>query len=122
MPRALAPEGIDAALDFIGGDALEVFLTLLDRPERLASIVEADAAVRGGHYVWVRPDSAPLTELGRLVDEGRLTVPIAKTLPKPGGSAARPHSREAGPHRRPGSVFGLTLPRAGNPASAIAAS
>ncbi|MFV0132082.1 NADP-dependent oxidoreductase [Streptomyces sp. HMX87] len=79
--RALAPDGIDAALDLVGGDALEVSLALVDDPGRVASIVDPGVTARGGHYVWVRPDSAGLTALARLADEGRLTVPVAKVLP-----------------------------------------
>ncbi len=79
--RALAPDGVDAALDFVGGEALEVSLELLGDPGRLASIVDPQVTGHGGHYVWVRPDSAGLAALGRLADEGRLTVPVAEVLP-----------------------------------------
>ncbi|AWW43642.1 NADP-dependent oxidoreductase [Streptomyces cadmiisoli] len=78
---ALAPDGVDAALDFIGGDAVEVSQGLVKDPSRIASIVDAEVTAHGGHYVWVRPDAAQLTELGRLAGEGRLTVPVAKVLP-----------------------------------------
>ncbi|MCX5535023.1 NADP-dependent oxidoreductase [Streptomyces sp. NBC_00006] len=77
-----APEGIGAALDFVGGEeAVETSLRLLDRPDRFASIVEAAAAEKGGHYVWVRPDPADLTALADLADAGKLTVPVARVLP-----------------------------------------
>jgi NADPH:quinone reductase-like Zn-dependent oxidoreductase len=91
---ALAPEGVDAALDFVGGDAVEVSLGLLDDPGRLASIVDPAVAARGGHYVWVRPDSAQLAELGRLAGEGRLTVPVARVLPLADAAEAWRLSRE----------------------------
>lgn len=78
----LAPEGIGAALDFVGGEeAVGTSLRLLDRPDRFASIVEAEAAEKGGHYVWVRPDPADLTALADLADAGKLTVPVARVLP-----------------------------------------
>ncbi|MFK0115333.1 NADP-dependent oxidoreductase [Streptomyces sp. NPDC090994] len=79
--RALAPEGVDAALDFIGGDAADLSLRLLGSPRRLASIVDDAVLAKGGHYVWVRPDSAGLAALGALADAGRLRVPIARVLP-----------------------------------------
>ncbi|MER5437633.1 NADP-dependent oxidoreductase [Streptomyces sp. NPDC002790] len=78
----LAPEGVGAALDFVGGaEAVETSLRLLDRPDRFASIVEAEAAEKGGHYVWVRPDPADLTALADLADAGKLTVPVTQVLP-----------------------------------------
>ncbi|MFJ9130104.1 NADP-dependent oxidoreductase [Streptomyces sp. NPDC102340] len=77
-----APEGIGAALDFVGGEeAVGTSLHLLDRPDRFASIVEAEAAEKGGHYVWVRPDPADLTALADLADAGKLAVPVARVLP-----------------------------------------
>ncbi|WP_405017056.1 NADP-dependent oxidoreductase [Kitasatospora sp. NBC_00070] len=79
--RALAPDGVDAALDLVGGDAVEVSATLLKDPTRIASVADYGVVAKGGHYVWVRPDAADLTELARLADAGRLTVPIASTFP-----------------------------------------
>lgn len=79
--RELAP-GVDAALDFVGGaEAVDTSLELLGGPERLASIVEAGVAEKGGHYVWVRPDTADLTALADLADAGKLTVPVDRVLP-----------------------------------------
>ena len=77
----LAPDGIDAALDFAGADAVDTSLRLLRRPERLASIVDSGAADKGGHYVWVRPDTADLTALAELADRGGLAVHIERALP-----------------------------------------
>jgi NADPH:quinone reductase-like Zn-dependent oxidoreductase len=79
--RALAPNGVDAVVDFVGGDAVEVSVPLTAAPTRIASIASADALAHGGHLVWVRPDSADLAELGRLADDGKLTVPVAEVLP-----------------------------------------
>ncbi|GAA0528814.1 oxidoreductase [Saccharopolyspora subtropica] len=77
----LAPGGIDAALDFVGGDAVEVSLRVLDKPERLASIANPEAGAKGAHYVWVRPNSADLADLADLADRGELTVHVDKVLP-----------------------------------------
>ncbi|KUH40200.1 MULTISPECIES: NADP-dependent oxidoreductase [Streptomyces] len=79
--RAVAPDGVDAVLDCVGGDAVDVSLELLGDPGRLASIVAAEVTEHGGHYVWVRPDSGGLAALAALADEGRLTVSVAKVLP-----------------------------------------
>ncbi|MFG3257012.1 NADP-dependent oxidoreductase [Streptomyces sp. NPDC048172] len=77
----LAPDGVDAVLDFAGAHVVEESLGLLARPERLASIADPEAAARGGHYVWVRPDSADLTALADLAESGRLAVHVERVLP-----------------------------------------
>lgn len=80
--RALAPQGIDAALDFVGGDALTASADLVTRPERLASIIDAATVKKlGGAYVFVKPSTVDLTVLADLVDAGRLTVHVAQTFP-----------------------------------------
>lgn len=78
--RDLAPEGVDAAADFIGG-ALEDSLALLRGGGRHASIVDPAVRERGGSYVWVRPDGRELERLGALVDAGRLTVDVERAYP-----------------------------------------
>ncbi|MFG3344264.1 NADP-dependent oxidoreductase [Streptomyces sp. NPDC048018] len=79
--RELAPDGVDVALDFVGGESVDVSVDLLRSPQRLASIADHRAAALGGHYVWVRPDGAGLSTLAALADEGRLTVFVEKVLP-----------------------------------------
>ncbi|MEU6119729.1 NADP-dependent oxidoreductase [Streptomyces sp. NPDC047117] len=79
--RALAPEGVDAAADFVGGEAVDVSQQVLKDPKRVASVVDNEVVGKGGHLVWVRPDSADLTALADLADAGRLTVNIDTALP-----------------------------------------
>lgn len=79
--RELAPEGVDAALDFVGGDALTASLELVSSASRVVSIVDPGVKEHGGRYVFVRPDSADLTALGELVDAGHLTVHVDRELP-----------------------------------------
>jgi NADPH:quinone reductase-like Zn-dependent oxidoreductase len=79
--RALAPDGITAAVDYVGEDAVEVSQQLLTDPSRVASVVDASVTERGGHHVWVRPSSTDLAALGRLADAGSLTVHIDTALP-----------------------------------------
>lgn len=80
--RALAPQGIDAALDFVGGVA-DVSVKLLKggNARRLVSIVDGSVKERGGRYVFVRPSHADLTALAELADAGKLTVPIDEVFP-----------------------------------------
>ncbi|MEV0603290.1 NADP-dependent oxidoreductase [Streptomyces sp. NPDC050315] len=79
--RALAPEGVDAATDFVGGDAIDVSQQVLKDPKRVASVVDNEVTDKGGHLVWVRPDSADLTALADLAEAGKLTVNIDTALP-----------------------------------------
>ncbi|AWS49135.1 alcohol dehydrogenase [Streptosporangium sp. 'caverna'] len=79
--RALAPEGVDAAFDYVGGDAIPVSLELATSPSRVVSIIDGGVKEHGGQYVFVRPDAADLTALGDLVEEGKLTVHVGTALP-----------------------------------------
>lgn len=80
--RELAPNGVDAALDFVGDDAVPASAELVREPDRLVSIIDP-AAVKavGGRYVFVRPDAADLAALAGFVDDGRLTVHMERTFP-----------------------------------------
>ncbi len=80
--RALAPQGVDAVLDLVGGEALDVSARLVTEPGRLVSVVDAATVKKsGGTYVFVKPSTPDLTTLARLVDEGRLTVVVARVFP-----------------------------------------
>jgi NADPH:quinone reductase-like Zn-dependent oxidoreductase len=79
--RRLAPGGVSAALDLIGGYAVDITPELLTPTARWASIVDPSVTERGGRYVFVRPDPHDLSALASLADDGRLTVPVAKTFP-----------------------------------------
>ncbi|MFF4951207.1 NADP-dependent oxidoreductase [Streptomyces chattanoogensis] len=79
--RALAPEGVDVALDFVGNGVLDVSQQLLKDRSRLVSIADGEVGAKGGQMVWVRPDTADLTVLGDLADAGKLTVPIEAVFP-----------------------------------------
>lgn len=79
--RRLAPNGVSAALDLVGGEALEVTPELLTPTGRWASIVDPSVTERGGRYVFVRPDPHDLASLASLADDGRLKVSVARTFP-----------------------------------------
>ncbi|MFC8453602.1 NADP-dependent oxidoreductase [Kitasatospora sp. NPDC057223] len=92
--RALAPGGVDAALDLVGGDAVAVSATLVADPARIASIADYGVVAHGGHYVWCRPDAEDLAALARLADEGSLTVTVASTFPLAQAASAQALSAE----------------------------
>ncbi|MEE1800180.1 NADP-dependent oxidoreductase [Streptomyces sp. NPDC101062] len=79
--RALAPDGVDAAFDIIGGDLLRLTPGLLAPGGRLASIADAGVTDLGGSYAFARADTADLTELAGLAEQGVLSVGVARTFP-----------------------------------------
>lgn len=76
--RALAPEGVDAVADFVGGQ-LETSLAVLADGGRLASVADPGVIEHGGRWIWVRPDGAESARLAALADEGKLKVEVART-------------------------------------------
>jgi len=78
--RALAPDGVDVVVDYVG-DVLETTLAVLRTGGRHASIADASVLGAGGTWCWVRPDAAGLTTLGELADRGVLTVEVAEVFP-----------------------------------------
>ncbi|MFB6624339.1 NADP-dependent oxidoreductase [Streptomyces sp. NPDC056374] len=79
--RTLAPQGVDAVLDTIGGPFLRISAGLLAAGGRLASIADGEVLALGGRYFWVRPDPVDLAALADLVDDGVLSVRVARTFP-----------------------------------------
>ncbi|NEC27549.1 NADP-dependent oxidoreductase [Streptomyces sp. SID8111] len=79
--RGLAPEGVDAVLDTVGGDALKVSANLLAPEGRLASVADGDVVTYGGRYHFVRPDPQDLTRLTELAEQGALRVHVSETFP-----------------------------------------
>lgn len=78
--RALTPDGVSAVADFVG-DQLDVTQAVLTPDGRHVSIADNTVGRHGGHWVWVRPDGAKLTELAALADRGALTVEVSETFP-----------------------------------------
>lgn len=87
--RALAPDGVDVAIDAAGTDeALAVSRELVDDPARIATVAPGRAAQEAGVKVSAGMSPASIAvrmparaELLRLAGEGRLTVPVARTVP-----------------------------------------
>ncbi|MCG5215584.1 NADP-dependent oxidoreductase [Streptosporangium sp. KLBMP 9127] len=80
--RAVAPDGVDAALDGAGGDALTASLELVKDPHRIITLVEHERAADLGVRTTPRKRSAArLAEVARLYEEGRLRVHVRATFP-----------------------------------------
>ncbi|MEU9636817.1 NADP-dependent oxidoreductase [Streptomyces tendae] len=79
--REVAPEGVDAALDFFGGDSVAVSRQVLKDPARVASVADITAPEQGGQLVWARADADELTEVAALAGSGQLSVPVNRSFP-----------------------------------------
>ncbi len=76
------PNGVDAALDLVGGDSIEVSAQVVGDRARSVSVVDPVAiAEQGGRYVFVRPATAQLEHLAALVDQRVLRVPVSGRFP-----------------------------------------
>jgi NADPH:quinone reductase-like Zn-dependent oxidoreductase len=79
--RGLAPEGVDAVFDTVGGESLKVSANLLAPEGRLVSIADADVFEYGGRYYFVRPDAEDLLRVSELAEQGAVSVHVSETFP-----------------------------------------
>lgn len=99
--RALAPQGIDAALDAVGTDeAIDASLDLVADRDRIGTIVVGARAAELGIQAWSGGNPVPLTQEQRqqrsdavgfvadLAGAGRFSIEIAGTYPLDQASAA----------------------------------
>lgn len=88
--RAIAPDGISAAIDTVGTDeAIDVSLALVADPARIATIAAFGRADTGVALLGAGPGADPGTELraaarpelARLAADGTIAVRVARTYP-----------------------------------------
>ncbi|WP_026923030.1 NADP-dependent oxidoreductase [Glycomyces arizonensis] len=79
--RRLAPDGIDAALDAIGGEEIDLSIEAGADPSRVVSIADPKVREKGGKYVFIDPSSADLRTLTSLAESKQLIVPVSATFP-----------------------------------------
>jgi NADPH:quinone reductase-like Zn-dependent oxidoreductase len=82
--RALAPGGVDTALDVAGSGVLPELIELAGGPEHVVTI--ADFVGAREHGVRFSSGDAgravhAITEIGELVESGRFSLPVARTFP-----------------------------------------
>ncbi|GLZ37221.1 NADP-dependent oxidoreductase [Actinokineospora sp. NBRC 105648] len=81
---ALAPAGVDLALDVAGSGVLPELIDLVGGPEHVITIADFEGAQRHG-VRFSRGDTGralyTLDQLGDLVESGRLTLPVGQTFP-----------------------------------------
>jgi NADPH:quinone reductase-like Zn-dependent oxidoreductase len=80
--RAIASDGVDAALDAVGGRALDDSIALVEDRSRIATLVEhARAAQLGVRGVRAQRSADQLRELVALYQEGALRIHIRARFP-----------------------------------------
>jgi NADPH:quinone reductase-like Zn-dependent oxidoreductase len=82
--RAAADGPIDAFIDLVGGDYVQVALDLGVKPDRIDTIVDFQAKAKYGVKIEGNNDAATadvLAELAALIADGRLEIPIAHVFP-----------------------------------------
>jgi NADPH:quinone reductase-like Zn-dependent oxidoreductase len=82
--RALAPGGIDLALDVAGSGILPELIELADGSEHVLTIADFEGAQQHG-VRFSRGDTGraihALAEIGELIESGRFSIPVAQTFP-----------------------------------------
>jgi NADPH:quinone reductase-like Zn-dependent oxidoreductase len=82
--RALAPGGVDLALDVAGSGVLPELIELAGGPEHVVTIADFSGAQEYG-VRFSRGDTGRaihvLAEIGALIESGRFSLPVAQTFP-----------------------------------------
>jgi NADPH:quinone reductase-like Zn-dependent oxidoreductase len=82
--RALAPDGVDTALDVAGSGVLPELIGLAGGPGQVVTIADFGGAQKYG-VRFSRGDSGralyALAEIGELIESGRFALPVAQTFP-----------------------------------------
>ena len=82
--RALAPHGVDAALDVAGSGVLPELIDLAGGPEHVVTIADFTGAQEHG-VRFSRGDDGraiyALIDIGQLIESGRFTPPVVRTFP-----------------------------------------
>ena len=80
--RVLAPNGVDAALDAVGGDSITASLELVNAKHRIGTNVDYASAAKFGIQILGGDRSAAiLTELADLQERGKLRIHIHQAVP-----------------------------------------
>ncbi len=107
-----AVHGVDAVLDTVGGDTLEMSWKVLRKGGALVTIVGDAPAERAAAFgvrgvsMLVQPSHTQLTELSRLIDSGRLRPIIGGVFPLP--RAREAYQKGLAGHNRGKLVLSLT--------------
>ncbi|MER5429980.1 NADP-dependent oxidoreductase [Streptomyces sp. NPDC002588] len=87
--RTALPNGVDAILDLVGGDALRSVLPVISLGCRILTVADPETAARfGAHPLKRESTTETLTELARRVADGRLDPHVRSVFPFEDAEAA----------------------------------
>ena len=93
--RSEYPDGVDVVFDCVGGDVLARSAEIVKQGGRLISIVDDPTGLARSdiykEFVFVAPNSTQLTELARMVEQGRLKTHLSQVFPFGLEEAKRAH-------------------------------
>ena len=93
--RSEYPDGVDIVFDCVCGDVLPRSAEIVKKGGRLISIVDDPTGLARSdihkEFVFVAPNSAQLTELARMVEQGRLKTHLSQLFPFGLEEAKRAH-------------------------------
>jgi NADPH:quinone reductase-like Zn-dependent oxidoreductase len=93
--RALAPDGVDAALDIAGSGVIPELVELTGDPKRVVSIADFSAPEHGAQVSSGPGDrAAAYAEAARLSERGALRIPVERTFPLAEAGAAQRASQD----------------------------
>lgn len=74
----IAPNGVDAALDLSGSGIVPELIAIVGDPQKVLSIVDAEAAEHGAQVSFAAGDAqAAFERASELFEAGRFTIPVA---------------------------------------------
>lgn len=80
--RALAPDGVDAALDIAGSGVIPELIELTGEPSKVLSIADFSAPAQGAQVSSTSTNAAAaLAEAARMSADGTLHIPVERTFP-----------------------------------------
>jgi NADPH2:quinone reductase len=105
------PDGVDVVFDCVGGEVLQKSAEIIKRGGRLVTIVDDPSGLARNdihtEYVFVAPNSSQLTELARMVEQGRIKTHLSQVFPFGLEEARKAHELSESGHTRGKMVFVL---------------
>jgi NADPH:quinone reductase-like Zn-dependent oxidoreductase len=98
------PHGVDVVFDCVGGEVLQKSAEIVKEGGRLITIVDDPTGLARNdihkEFVFVAPKSTQLTELARMVEQGRLKTHLSQVFPFGLEKARKAHELSESMHTR----------------------